>query len=289
MCVNGISLRMIKLINKTPLRAVTFLFLTTLFIVVFITSCWEFVSGNIFPNTTLGLYNKDFWENVLVEAHGMVFDILIIGVIVVWLDTRRTTYNEKKSMLNELSDMSYLDLPEVNHRKVGMIHRLNNLGVMTFNVEELILTKVRIKGLHSDSSNLNYLKTVGSSISGTDFIGTSLFRADFSEAEIKSTKFISCEMKKAVFINSKVQGVDFSNSNLERARFMNTDLQNAIFKGCNLREANFENANLRNANLKGALHVKAENLLKAKNLDYIVVDADMKTKLRDLGAKAKGI
>ena len=280
---------MIELINKTPLRAVTFLFVVTLLTVVFITSCWEFFSGNVFPNTTLGLYNKDFWENVLVEAHGMIFDILIIGVIVVWLDTRRTNHNEKKSMLNELSDMSYLDLPEVNHRKVGMMHRLNNLGVITFNIEGLILTNVRIKRLRFEGSNFSFLKTIDSSISGTEFIETSLFRADFSEADIKSTRFISCEMKKAVFIKSKANGVDFSNSNLERAKFMNAHLKNAIFKGCNLREVNFESANLRNANLKGASYVKVENLLKAKNLDYIVVDEDIKAKLRDLGAKAKGI
>ncbi|MBL4280750.1 pentapeptide repeat-containing protein [Vibrio fluvialis] len=280
---------MVKLINKTPLRAVTFLFLVTLLIVVFITSCWELVSSHVLPNTTIGLYNKDFWENVLVEAHGMVFDILIIGVIVIWLDTRRTTYNEKKSMLNELSDMSYLDLPEVNHRKVGMMHRLNNLGVKTFDVEELIITKVRVKGLLLELSNFNFLKATGVTINETKFVETSLIRADFSDTVIKSSKFLKCDMKKAVFIQAKTLGIDYSNSNLERARFMNADLQNAIFKGCNLREANFENANLRNANLKGAKYVRAEHLLKAKSIDYIVVDEEVTKKLKELGAKAKGL
>ncbi|CAH6871573.1 conserved hypothetical protein [Vibrio chagasii] len=280
---------MIKHINKTPLRAVTFLFLLTLSIVVFLTSCWEVVSSNIFPNTTLGLYNKDFWENVLVEAHGMVFDILIIGVIIVWLDTRRTTFNEKKSMINELSDMSYLDLPEVNHRKVGMMHRLNKLGVESFNIDELIIAEVKVKGLIVDASTLNNLKVMRSSISETHFTETALLRADFSDTQIKSTKFLNCEMKKAVFIQAKAHGVDYSNSNLERARFMDADLQNAIFKGCNLREANFENANLRNANFKGATYVKAENLLKAKSLDYIVVDEEIKETLRTLKADIKGL
>ncbi|HIF9311886.1 TPA: pentapeptide repeat-containing protein [Photobacterium damselae] len=280
---------MIKLINKTPLRAVTFLFLSTLSIVFFLTSCWEVVSSNIFPNTTLGLYNKDFWENVLVEAHGMVFDILIIGVIVVWLDTRRTTFKEKKSMLNELSDMSYLDLPEVNHRKVGIMHRLNKLGIESFNIDELIIAEVRVNGLIVDASTLNNLKVMRSSISGTHFTETALLRADFSNTHIKSTKFLNCEMKKAVFIKARAHGVDYSNSNLERAKFMDADLQNAIFKGCNLREVNFENANLRNANFKGATYVKAENLLKAKSLDYIVVDEEIKETLRSLRTDIKGV
>lgn len=279
---------MIKMINKTPLRAVTFLFILTLLIVVFLTSCWDLVSDNIFPNTTLGLYNKEFWENVLVEAHGMVFDILIIGVIVVWLDTRRTTFNEIKDMVNELSDMSYLDLPEVNHRKIGMMHRLNKLGVNSFNVEELIINKVRLKGLVSKASNLNYLKVVSSSITEAQFYETTLLRADFSETQLKSTQFLNCDMKKAVFIQAIAHGVDYSNSNLERARFMNADLQNAIFKGCNLREANFESANLRNANFKGAKYLKAESLLKAKNLDYIVVDEEMKEQIIQLKKEIKG-
>ncbi|MEZ8314262.1 pentapeptide repeat-containing protein [Vibrio splendidus] len=280
---------MINLINKTPFRAVTFLFILTLLIVFFITSCWEMVSSYIFPNTTLGLYNKDFWENVLVEAHGMVFDILIIGVAVVWMDTRRAIYNEKKLMLNELSDLSYLDLPEVNHRKVGMLHRLNNLGVKSFHVEELIITNVRVKGLISEKSNFSHLKIIGSLISKAQFSETELFRADFSDTEVKSTKFLSCQMKKVIFIHAKVHGVDYSNSNLERARFMNADLQSAMFRGCNLREANFENANLRNANLRGAKHLKVEQLLKAKSLDYIVVDEGIKKQLKAMCIDIKGL
>lgn len=280
---------MVKFINKTPLRAVTFLFFVTLIIVVFVTSCWGVVSSSVFPNTTLGLYSREFWENVLVEAHGMVFDILIIGVIVVWLDTRRTTYNEKKSMLNELSDMSYLDLPEVNHRKVGMMHRLNNLGETTFDIEELIIAKARVNGLFSENSNFRYLKAFNSSFTKVTFINTCLFRSDFSGTEIKSTKFLSCDLKKAVFIDAKATGVNYTDSNLERARFMNADLQSAIFKGCNLREANFENANLRSANLKGATYIKVEQLLKAKNLDYVVVDEELKIQLKQSGAAVKGI
>ncbi|MCK2085972.1 pentapeptide repeat-containing protein [Aeromonas rivipollensis] len=280
---------MFNVVNKTPLRAVSSLFLLILLIVVFLTLCWDFVSSHIFPNTTIGLYNKSFWENVLVEAHGMVFDILIIGVVVVWLDTRRSIYNERKNMINELNDMSYLDLPEVNHRKIGLMYRLNKLGVMNFNVDELIISSVRVNGLNVKDSTLNNLKIMKSLISETSFTETTLLRADFSETQIKSTLFLGCKMKKVAFINATAHGVDYSHSNLERAKFINADVQSSIFKECNLREVNFENANLRNANFRGAKYLKAANLLRAKCLDYIVVDDELKNELKSLRSDIKGL
>ena len=33
-------------------------------------------------------YNAAFLENILVEAHGMLFDLLIIGVFVLWLNSK---------------------------------------------------------------------------------------------------------------------------------------------------------------------------------------------------------
>lgn len=279
---------MIKFINKTPLRAVTFLFVMTFLVVVSITSFWEVVSSNVFPNTSIGLYNKSFWENVLVEAHGMVFDILIIGVIVVWLDTRRTKFNEQTNMTNELSDLSYLDLPEINHKKVGLIARLNQIGVKKFDLDELIITDVRIKGLIIESSTLNGLKAKKSIITGSIFDNTSLNHADISQAEIKGSKFINCKMKKALFINSKAIGADFSGSNLERAKFINSDLKSAILKNCDLRAVNFEGANLRNSNLKGVKNLEVSSLLKAKCLDFIVLDEAAKAELNSLKDGIKG-
>ena len=57
---------------------------------IFITCNWNYVSSVVLPNTTWGLYNKDFFENLLVEIHGGIFDLLIVGVILYWFDKRRT-------------------------------------------------------------------------------------------------------------------------------------------------------------------------------------------------------
>jgi len=247
------------------------------------------VSGTIFPNTTLGLYNKAFWENVLVEAHGMVFDILIIGVVVIWLDTRRSNFNERLNMENDLNDLSYLNLPEVNHKKIGIMYRLNQMGVEKFDINELIIIDVRIKRLSVKSSALNNLKASKSLINESQFNSTSLEFADFSQTQIKSTSFHDCEMKKVSFLKAKASGVDFSGSNLERAKFIDTNLQSAIFKGCNLREANFEGANLRSANFKEVKNLKLERILKAKNLDYIVLDESVKVELKKLKGDIKGL
>ncbi|RYV01806.1 hypothetical protein SOPP22_15740 [Shewanella sp. OPT22] len=280
---------MLSKINKTPQRALITLFTLVLLFVVGITAFWDSVSNIVFPNTTVGLYNRGFWENVLVEAHGLLFDILIIGVIVVWLDTKRAQSDEKVTTLNNLSDVSYLDLPEVNLRKVGMIHRLNNLDVFQFSINQLVISGARVIELTSKFSSLNQLKAKKTEITSSNFINTQLIKSDFSESLIRTTKFLKCEMKKTVFIDSQVRGVDFTDSNLERAVFINADLQNAIFKGCNLREINFENANLRNVNLKGVKHLNVESLLKAKNIDYLVIDDEIRKGLKSRNIDAKGL
>lgn len=281
------TIKLLNYINKTPLRAFLFVFFITAAIVLLITAFWESINP-FFSELSLGLYSKEFLENILIEAHGMVFDILVIGVIVVWLDTRRTKHKEVMSMQNNLSDLAYLDLPEVNHRKAGMLKRLHNAGVTSLNIDSLILKSIKLKGIMLDSSNLKKSNFSKSEIHTCHFKNTHLEQANFSSSLIKNSIFSECKLKKANFIKANIQGVDFSKSDLERVKFIETNLQSCLFKDTNLREVNFEKSNLRNANLKGALYLTIDLLLKADCLDYIILDDNLADELKERNRNIKG-
>ena len=77
----------------------------------------------------MGLYDKSFWENVLVEAHGLVFDILVLGLIFVWMDTYRQKRESIARDLENLWDLNTLTEEVYQKKKVNILKRLNKSEV----------------------------------------------------------------------------------------------------------------------------------------------------------------
>ena len=123
------------------MRAVSFLFVITALIVFSATAFWPQLSTAIFPNTTLGLYNKSFWENVLVEAHGLVFDIFSIGIVLVWMDTHRQKRELIKRNIEGLLDLNTFTDEVYQKQKINMLNRLNEQKVYEIHITNLTLHK----------------------------------------------------------------------------------------------------------------------------------------------------
>jgi len=70
-------------------------------------------------------YKDDFIKNVFVEAHGMVFDLLIIATFLFWLQTRvrkkRTREQNIKRWQEEIDDFRGWDEKEAAYKIAGNI------------------------------------------------------------------------------------------------------------------------------------------------------------------------
>lgn len=247
-----------------------------------ITAAWDLVSESILPNTILGLYSREFWENVLVEAHGMVIELCVISILIVWLDSKRSLNVEISRLREELEDIAELNLPEINVRKIGHIKRLNSKLIYDIYALNLFLDGLALKGIIIDSSRLIGLKMAAGRVSQSRFRNVNMRSSVFEKATLKDVCFTRCELLNSIFSDAKCIGVDFRGSNLTRVNFKNCDLKSALFSDCDLKDTDFDGANISRANFLNAKNVNISSLAKAKELDYLTINTDLLEKLISL-------
>ncbi|OAZ99909.1 pentapeptide repeat-containing protein [Halomonas sp. G11] len=267
---------------KSPVKTLAIISAVLSTSVFFITAFWEKVSGLVFPNTKLGLYGREFWESFLVGMHGIIFELSIIALLVIWLDAKRNKNNDIERLKEDLDDYSSLDFPEINVKKLGHIKRLNGYGVIDIDIQNLVLNNLNVKGVEVEGARLIGLKIMNGFLVGSSFKKMKMRSSNFEGSTLKNTKFKNCDLLKSKYINAKCRGVDFTGSCLERADFTNADLQSSIFNQCNVREVKFEGANLKHAVFQDSAYLTAEILAKAKNLDYVKISEAIKHDLLKL-------
>ena len=245
-----------------------------------ITAFWPQVSSIVFPNTTLGLYDKSFWENVLVEAHGLVFDILVLGLVLVWMDTYRLKRESRTRDLENLWDLNTLTKEVYQKKKVNILKRLNEHNTYKIDVTDLMLKNIKVKDVSFTNSGLFGLKFLDCAIFNLEIKNSKLNSADFTDSVIKNSEITDSYLKNAKFKSASLIGLNFQNSNLFRAKFIDADLEGADLRGCNLERTIFTDANLKNANMKGCINLSYDELLKAKCIDYLKADEGVVEELK---------
>jgi hypothetical protein len=98
-------------------------------LIVLVTGFWDTVSSTILPNTAWGLYNKDFFENLLVEMHGSIFDLVVVGVILYWFESKREEREKLNRAKEELETLKYYYGVDLSYRYYGALRYLLSLGL----------------------------------------------------------------------------------------------------------------------------------------------------------------
>ncbi|MCB0224408.1 MAG: pentapeptide repeat-containing protein [Anaerolineae bacterium] len=146
-----------------------------------------------------GFYNWAFFENIMVEAHGMIFDLLVIGVFVGWLTglgQRRVAIERYKE---EIDDFLGWHNEEAMHRIVGNIKRLNRDGV----------TEIRLLNAYLENGHL----------AKVDLTSADLRRANLRNADLRGAKLRGANLTNADLRGAELSGADFSNAELSGAIF----------------------------------------------------------------------
>lgn len=270
-----------KVFDSPVKTAMLIAFIAFVFIVL-ITGFWDFVSATVFPNTRIGLYEKGFWENILVEAHGIVIELVFVGILVIWLDSRRSKNSEILRLNEDLVDYAQLDFPEINVKKLGHIKRLNAAGVMQINVQNLALNRLDVRDVFMRDSKTIGLKVSNGTISNSTFVNVKMRSSNFEKTTIKGSKFENCSLLKSKFSNAICKGVSFSNSILERADFINANLQSSNFSNCDMGGVKLAGANLNHCSFQGATNLDAIEIAKASSIDYIAISNELLEELKVL-------
>jgi uncharacterized protein YjbI with pentapeptide repeats len=227
-----------------------------------------------------------FIQQILAEAHGMIFDIAVIGILIFWLNQNGEIRQRIRTYKDEIDDFRLWESEEAAFRTVGNIKRLNRHRIHDLNLVNCYLPR----------TNLNYVNLSGSNLNSANITQSSLIEANLENARLNQTNFENSNLNQAILKGAYASGANFKDAFLIKAQFENAFLIKANFSNSFLMEANlqncyvmgadFENASLYKADLRGAKGLTVDQLSKVKTLYLAKFDEEIleqiKTNLPEL-------
>lgn len=191
------------------------------------------------------------WHDVIVESHGVLFDLLVFGILLSLYETLR----EKQRLLEEIHDYRGWDEKEAMYRITGAIRRLNKLKVSKIDLGNCYLRGADLRGVDLRGANLPRADLEGADLSLIEsnppkfFYDAQKFRFKImgKSSNLQNANLQNANLQNVIFTDANLQGADLTYANLQGA-----DLSYANLQEGNLQEANLQEANLQEANLQEA-------------------------------------
>jgi len=236
------------------------------------------IIGIIVITASLPYYKADFigfFGEVLAEAHGMIFDIAVIGILIFWLNNVGEKRSRIRTYKDEIDDFRLWESEEAAFRTVGNIKRLNRHQIYNINLAHSYLAK----------TNLNYVKLSGANLNYANLFNSALININLEGARLNQTNFENCNMNQSMLNKAYANGAIFKDTylikaNFERAFLIKADFTNAFLmeadlRGAYLTGADFNNANLYKSDFRGAKGLTIEALANARTLYLAKFDEEI--------------
>ncbi|MEP2668786.1 MAG: pentapeptide repeat-containing protein [Cyclobacteriaceae bacterium] len=218
---------------------------------------------------------NELWIQVVGELHGVVFDVLILGILFGWFDRLRDKRQRIRRYLEELDDTKQWKSQEAGFKTVGNIRRLNGLGVYEFELNEHFISKAKLSGLRLESSylsktNLRSTKIINTTLSYCticDSQAKHLFVQDSKLLELYSANTNYCESR---FTNSSLKASYLAFCNFNDSYIIKVDFSGSVLIGCSFVGARLEKVDFRNC-----IGLSPEMLQKASSLIEVKLDPEI--------------
>ncbi len=232
---------------------------------------------------SLKYYLRDFdmfFGQVMAEAHGMLFDIAVIGILIFWLNKNGEVRQRIRTYKDEIDDFRLWESEEAAFRTVGNIKRLNRHGI----------NEINLVNCHLSRTNLNYVNLGGSNLNSSDISNAFLIETNLQNTRLNQTNLENSNLNQANLKGAYASGANFKDAYLIKAQlenafliksnFKNAFLMESNLRGCYLTGADFENASLYKADLRGAKGITLEQLTKAKTLYLAQFDEEILNQIK---------
>ncbi len=146
------------------------------------------------------------WRDIIVEADGMVFDLLVFGALLAWYDGKRRKNERVEQDQNLIEVLRGWKSQEGVLRTVGAIERLNREGIQDVDLFGCFLKKALLVSLELEGSNLQ--------------------NANLQNAALNWTS-----LKKSLLDGANLQGADLRCGDIQFASLNEADLRGANLDG----------------------------------------------------------
>jgi len=258
--------RIVHLIREIPQRPI----LTTSIVLFFVIAILVSISIPLHEGRL-----SEYLLNVLMEAHGMIFDIAVIGILILWLNKSGEKQINIRNQHNEIDDFRDWKATEASYRILGAIKRLNREDVHKIDLHECYLRNINLSYITLKGSNLNY-----ADLAGVKLIDAVLDSTRLNQVNLENATLNKASLRFALLSGANLSGAsgiktDFENAFLVKADLKNSHMISANFRGADLSGANLENAHLYMADFTGAKGLTIEQLAQAKNLNKAKFDEEI--------------
>jgi uncharacterized protein YjbI with pentapeptide repeats len=230
----------------------------------------------------------EFFVNILAEAHGMIFDIAVIGILIFWLTGVGQKRQRIRAYQDEIDDFRMWESEEAAFRTVGNIKRLNRHRI--YNID--------LVNCHLSKTNLNYVILKGANLNNANISNSNLIQANLEQSRMNRTNFENSNLNQVNLKKSFASGANFRDANmikanLENAFLIKADFNNAFLMEANLNGANctgtnFDYTNLYKADLRNAIGLTVEQFENVKTLYLAQFDDDFYREILKVRPKLVG-
>lgn len=262
-------------IMDDPIKTAISIFFITILLVFSITAGWDWISSTIMPNTRLGLYSAEFWENVLVEMHGMTVELAVVGILLLWLDGRRDKKKNLAQCRQDLKSYANMDFPESHLKKINAIKILINAQERGLDARYLHLAGRALSEINIVEWNLIGLKLNGGKLESSHFSSVNARSCNFVQSTLRDVIFERGSLYRCKFEGASLRQVKFRSVNIENVEFTHCDMPNTVFEDVSMIGVKFDGATLDRCSFKSARDVDFSELARAKSLDYLAVSDDV--------------
>lgn len=224
---------------------------------------------------------KEFVGQILAEAHGMLFDIAVIGILIFWLNKNGEKRQRIRTYKDEIDDFRLWESEEAAFRTVGNIKRLNRHDIHEINLVNSYLARTNINYVNLQDSNLNSADLSNSFLIETNLVNTrlnqtNLENSNLNQANMEGAYASGANFKDAYLIKANLKGAFLIKTSFVNSFLMEADLRNSYLTG-----TDFENASLYKADLREAKGLTIDQLKKAKTLYLAKFDDDIMLQLQE--------
>lgn len=171
----------------------------TLAFIVFVAAAVAVIVGM----SALKVKSDELWEGVLIEAVGLVFDLLVIVWFLEWLKSVGDKQRDIRHYREEIEDYLHWKSDIARHRLQRLILRLNKLGVTDIYLEGAYLEEAYLRKAQLRKANLSSAK---------------LHKADLNGADLTCAKFCKADLSKAELWQANLSGTNLKGANLRGAK-----------------------------------------------------------------------
>lgn len=194
-----------------------------------------FFDRNLIENFQGVLDTEDIYQDIAVEFHGMIFDIILFGIILSFYESIR----EKKDKIRrkekgksdriqryreEIEDYLEWNEPEVSFRIAGNIRRLNRLNITDIKLERAFLRGINLQWMNLRGANLKGANLQGANLDQTIIRNATLQRANLNNSNLDCTEFDHSDLQEAKLRGTNLKGTLFLNTNLKKVDFRDLSL-----------------------------------------------------------------